>query len=77
MRGPGGGYVLNKKAQEITVAEIIKAIGESIKMTRCDSAKKGCMPDGAQCKTHHLWKGLENKIYEYLNSISLKDICNK
>jgi Rrf2 family iron-sulfur cluster assembly transcriptional regulator len=74
VRGPGGGYVLGKKSQDLNIAEIIKAMGESIKMTRCKD-KKGCMPDGTQCKTHHLWKGLENNIFGYLNSISIGDIC--
>lgn len=74
VKGPGGGYLLGKNLDEITVAEIIKAIGEPIKMTRCTKLQKSCV-GSSKCKTHHLWHGLENKIYEYLNSISLKDIC--
>jgi Rrf2 family iron-sulfur cluster assembly transcriptional regulator len=78
VKGPGGGYILGKNRAEITVAEIIKAIGEQIKMTRCDSVKKNCLGKSgkAKCKTHQLWKGLENSIYQYLASISLQDICN-
>jgi Rrf2 family iron-sulfur cluster assembly transcriptional regulator len=75
IKGPGGGYVLGKEHHEITVAEIIRAIGEPIKMTRCMDDKKGCMTVTTKCKTHHLWRGLENNIYDYLNSISLQDIC--
>lgn len=75
VKGPGGGYFLGKNQEEITVAEIIKAIGEPIKMTRCTKVKRSCVGTSAKCKTHHLWQGLENKIYEYLNSISLRDIC--
>lgn len=75
VKGPGGGYILAKNRHEITVAEIIKAIGESIKMTRCGDVKKSCVVSGAKCKTHHLWHGLENKIYEYLNSVNIGDIA--
>lgn len=75
IKGPGGGYLLNKDRNQITVAEIIKAIGEPIKMTRCTKTKTGCVNSDTKCKTHHLWRGLENKIYEYLNSISLEDVC--
>jgi len=75
VKGPGGGYVLGKKTSEITIAQIIRAIGEPIKMTNCGVAKKTCLPKNVRCKTHHLWSGLENKIYEYLNSISLDKIC--
>jgi Rrf2 family iron-sulfur cluster assembly transcriptional regulator len=74
IKGPGGGYILGKKREEITVAEIIKAIGEPIKMTRCGTVNKGCLAKGAKCKTHHLWHGLENRIYDYLNSISLNNL---
>lgn len=74
VKGAKGGYVLGKKHQEITVAQIIKAIGEPIKMTRCASENKGCMKSAVKCKTHHLWQGLENKIYDYLDSISLNKL---
>ena len=74
VKGAKGGYVLGKKNQEITVAQIIKAIGEPIKMTRCATVNKGCMKSAVKCKTHHLWQGLENKIYEYLDSISLNKL---
>lgn len=75
VKGPGGGYILGKIHQEITISDIIKAIGEPIKMTRCSKEKKSCITIGTKCKTHHLWQGLENKIFEYLNSISLGEIC--
>jgi Rrf2 family iron-sulfur cluster assembly transcriptional regulator len=73
VKGPGGGYVLGKKREEITVADIIKAIGEHVKMTRC-STKEGCVKVSSKCKTHHLWRGLENKIYEYLDSVPLSSL---
>jgi Rrf2 family iron-sulfur cluster assembly transcriptional regulator len=74
VKGPGGGYVLGKNRDEITVAGIIKAMGEPIKMTRCGDVKKSCINSGVKCKTHHLWHGLENKIHDYLNSVSLNDL---
>ncbi len=74
VKGAKGGYILAKKQNEITVAQIIKAIGEPIKMTRCATENKGCMKSAVKCKTHHLWQGLENKIYEYLDSISLNKL---
>jgi Rrf2 family iron-sulfur cluster assembly transcriptional regulator len=75
VKGPGGGYVLAQDAKKITIDAVIKAIGENIKMTRCGNVKKGCVTLNSKCKTHHLWNGLEKKIYEYLSSISLVDAC--
>ena len=73
IKGPGGGYILSKDKSEINISDIIKAIEEPIKMTRCSLEKQGCIATNnkPKCKTHHLWHGLENRIYDYLNSISL------
>lgn len=81
VRGPGGGYVLSKSADQIRISQIITAIDEPIKMTRChtESGKKsgGCMHDKSYCVTHNLWDGLGKQIYNYLSSISLQDVCKK
>jgi len=35
VRGPGGGYLLAREAAEIRVADVIMAVDEPIKATRC------------------------------------------
>ena len=81
IKGPGGGYVLKKIPQNITISEIIMATGEKIRMTNCGDRKEGCvMAQGrsrSRCRTHDLWHGLEQNIYNYLSSISLYDFCRK
>lgn len=81
IKGPGGGYILQKKPQEITISEVICATGESIRMTNCGDRKEGCAlakhSPKARCRTHDLWHGLEKNIYNYLESISLYDFCKK
>ena len=73
-RGPGGGYSLGRKAEEITVADIIVAVDEPIDATGC-SGREGCMgEDTGKCMTHDLWASLNTKMIEYLNSISLKKL---
>ncbi len=75
VRGPGGGYVLGATAESIRIAEIVSAVDESLKMTRCEAHKKtGCMNSGSRCLTHDLWDGLEHQIHSYLNSITLADV---
>ena len=76
VRGPGGGYVLPKETISIKIADIVVAVDESIKMTRCNNGKNGgCMQDQAKCSTHELWEGLGKQIFNYLNSVSLADMC--
>jgi Rrf2 family transcriptional regulator, iron-sulfur cluster assembly transcription factor len=81
VRGPGGGYILAKPAADTRIYEIVEAVEESIKMTRCQNSsghgKTGCMATRARCLTHDLWEGMEQHIREYLDSISLADIRNK
>jgi Rrf2 family iron-sulfur cluster assembly transcriptional regulator len=75
LKGPGGGYLLAKQAEEIAIAEIVKAVDESLKMTRCDGqSNHGCMGNKARCITHDLWEGLGEQINQYLSSISLADL---
>ncbi len=78
VRGPGGGYVLAKEAADILISDIIDAVDESLKMTRCSIHREGgCMATRAQCLTHDLWAGLERQIHGYLHSISLADVRKK
>ena len=78
VRGPGGGYLLSMPADEMPVADIILAVNEDIKMTRCNhQADKGCMSDKARCLTHDLWDGLSGQIYGYLRSTKLADVRDR
>jgi len=38
VRGPGGGYRLAQDADAITIADVVAAVEESIRMTRCGTA---------------------------------------
>src|SRR5262249_36407264 len=43
-RGPGGGYRLAQPAADVRIADIILAVDEPIKATRCKSeSSKGCL----------------------------------
>ena len=72
IRGPGGGYVLVKPVDDVTILSIVAAVDESLQMTRCDGdPKNGCMIKTSRCLTHSLWKGLGKQISEYLGSVTL------
>lgn len=78
VRGPGGGYVMPQGSMDIKISEIVMAVDESIKMTRCsDRSDAGCRASGEKCLTHDLWEGLGQQIFNYLNSITLGDICRE
>ncbi len=78
VRGPGGGYLLARPCEEIWVSDIILAVEETLKMTRCNGhSAAGCMARSSRCLTHDLWEGLGNHIFAFLRSVSLADICDR
>ncbi|GHM58071.1 MAG: hypothetical protein sL5_02220 [Candidatus Mesenet longicola] len=76
-RGPGGGYYLNCSPESVKIGNILDAIEEEIKITRCDNDGIGCLKDQAQCKTHALWNDLGNYVKDYFGKISLSDVLNE
>ena len=75
VRGPGGGYNLARKSGSIYVAEVITAVDENVDTTRC-GGEHNCKSDGP-CLTHDLWMDLSDRIYGYLNNISLDDLVER
>ena len=72
VRGPGGGYLLNRPSSQINVAEIIDAVNESVDATSCGG--KGNCQGGEVCLTHHLWDQLSDKIHTFLSGITLEQL---
>jgi Rrf2 family transcriptional regulator, iron-sulfur cluster assembly transcription factor len=78
VRGPGGGYLLAHHRDGTRIADIILAVDEPIRATRCrPGATLGCSGDRGRCLTHDLWEELSNQIHLYLSSVSLGDVCAK
>ncbi len=69
IRGPGGGYRLSHTPEDISIADIIEAIGEGIDVTLC-AGNEDCQ-DGERCLTHELWQQLGYQIHEFLDSVTL------
>ncbi|MDQ6973080.1 MAG: Rrf2 family transcriptional regulator [Mariprofundaceae bacterium] len=76
VRGPGGGYLLNHRPDEISISDVIRAVDEEIKATRCVNALRGCHR-GNRCDTHELWDTLGMHIYRFLDVVTLQHVCDK
>ena len=78
VRGPGGGYLLAREADETRVSDVIMAVDELIKATRCTpGSPSGCHLNKSRCMTHDLWEELGNQIYLYLSSVTVSDIVER
>ncbi|MCG6886025.1 MAG: Rrf2 family transcriptional regulator [Proteobacteria bacterium] len=64
VRGPGGGYVLNRAMADITVGDVVKAIDNISALSQGEPSDK----------THSLWNQLSTLVYQHLDTISLADI---
>jgi len=76
-RGPGGGYRLAREAEEIAIAEIIAAVDEPMRVTRCEGdAIDGCVK-GERCCTHDLWSSIGRQVNTFLANVTLGDVVNR
>lgn len=79
-RGPQGGYFLARKPQEITVKEILDAAEGKMALVDCSKSGKGCKKIcefDNQCVTQTVWEEASRRLNEYLDSITLKDLCEQ
>ena len=78
VRGPGGGYLPARPLDDTRISDIILAVDEPIRATRCPlGTGTGCKSDKSRCLTHDLWEELGNQIHLYLSSVSLADVCQR
>lgn len=75
-RGRAGGYRLARPAGEIRVADIMSAVEEDMRMTRCGGeAGTPCLA-GRRCVTHGLWDALSDHIQSFLESVTLQEVLD-
>ncbi len=74
-RGPGGGYILHRKPNDISLFEIITAVEENIDQTQCGGSMD-CKKD-KPCSTHHIWTGLNEIITNYMKNITIGDVISE
>ena len=74
VRGPGGGYLLNVSAENVTLTQIIEAVDENIDLRRCHGLKN-CLR-GKQCLSHHLWCEVSDQIRGFLSTRNLQQVID-
>ena len=78
IRGPAGGYVLERNPKDIKISNIILAVDEQIKTLNCKKeSKKGCHGRTVKCITHNLWDDLEQHINHFFDNVSLSDLVKQ
>jgi Rrf2 family protein len=77
LKGPGGGYVLAEKPEEVSIGKILKTLEGPFAVTAC------LVPDTRECNrmdscvSRLMWKALSEKIENFLEAITLQDLILK
>jgi Rrf2 family protein len=75
VRGSQGGYVLTRPAGEITVAEVVRVLGEPIAFGDCQT-DAGCR-NAPRCPTYGLWRRLKDSVDDILENTTLGDLARE
>lgn len=74
LRGAHGGYRLSRPASEITVAQIIAAIGGPIGLTECAVHKGDCAVESS-CGVRANWRLINQTVRMALESVTLAEMA--
>ena len=78
VRGPGGGYMLTSSPEQTKVGAVVEAVEEVRAPVPCLVQESGYACHRAPtCVTRRLWQQLGERTSEFLNSITLQDLCDE
>lgn len=75
-RGKGGGYMLARKPEQITVAEVMRLVEGSLAPVSCLSASRNLCERASYCMTLPMWQQLDSLIDNYLRKITLQNLLD-
>jgi Rrf2 family cysteine metabolism transcriptional repressor len=77
VKGPGGGYRLARDAAEITTNDVIRAVEGPVAVVHCALPEDDSCDRVEECATHLLWARLSTAMTEFLDSVTLQDLCDE
>ena len=77
LRGSSGGYRLSRQPSEYTVGSILRVLEGPLAPTGCLSQEINDCPRADTCETLGFWKGLNEVINNYVDSVTLEDLMNQ
>ena len=73
-RGTGGGFVLGRAPDKITLLEVVEAVEGPITPNRCVTGAGDCNRS-TECNVHPVWVKVQEQVRELLNGITLKELA--
>ncbi|MBN2190382.1 MAG: Rrf2 family transcriptional regulator [Candidatus Aureabacteria bacterium] len=75
-RGAHGGYALAKAPDSIKIRDIIEILEGDLCLVECVKNSGACKRSSF-CLSRDIWMDIKKKIYDVLDSVTLKDLVNK
>jgi Rrf2 family iron-sulfur cluster assembly transcriptional regulator len=75
-RGSGGGFILGRPAEKISLLEIVEAVEGPIVLNRCLLGESICNRD-SKCTVHPVWKEVQEKMQDILDNVTLKQLAGE
>lgn len=72
--GIGGGYRLTRNPKNISMGEIMKAISVGMVIPSCK--RHACRLKKAKCACFSLWNKINDKVFKYLDNMTLSDFSS-
>ena len=75
-RGTGGGFMLGRAPENITLLEVVEAVEGPIVPNRCVVNPLDCDRSGF-CNVHPVWKRVQDEVRAALTGVTLKDLSRE
>lgn len=75
-RGTGGGFLLGRAAELISLLEVVEAVEGPIAPNRCVASPADCERSGT-CQVHPVWNRVQAEVRSVLAGVTLKELTNK
>lgn len=73
-RGTGGGFVLGRQPEKITLLEVVEAVEGPIIPNRCVTGEGECSRTYT-CNVHPVWIKVQEQVRSVLANVTLKDLA--
>lgn len=74
VRGVCGGYLLARPANQVTAGDVLHATEGSCAPVACLKEEADACPRRDECESISFWRGLDDVIEDYMNSVTLADL---
>ncbi len=76
VRGPGGGFRMNRKPSEISIADIFDAVEEGLYLSPCIHESDSSCKRQSDCIVEALWNNSYKHFRHYFEMTSLQDVLD-